>query len=63
MFEVEVLKGAVALLMEGNQDRQDFTETEGTGALTLSGSLTQQGLFPSRFEDLAEVINVAEQFI
>jgi hypothetical protein len=58
---VEVLEGAIALLVKGNHNRHHFAETQSTGPAATSHAAADQPLLPLLLEDSAEVIDCAEQ--
>ena len=62
LIEVVVLEGAVVTLVETNQDRHLLTQAQRPSPLPRLQTVTEQLRLPERFEGLAEVIDVAEEF-
>ena len=57
-----MLEGAVVTLVETNQDRHLLTQAQRPVPLARLQAVTEQLTLPERFEGLAEVIDVAEEF-
>ena len=57
-----MLEGAVVTLVETNQNRHLFAQAQRPLPLARLQAVTEQLTLPERFEGLAEVIDVAEEF-
>ena len=63
MVDVVVLEGAVVTLMEPYEDSHHLAQTHRAIALSRLQMMSEQLAVPDRFEGLAKVIDVAEEFL